>query len=304
MAATQERSLFDMPIDDIEFKCLGQFFALEFRQNERIDYKEARPDTGRPDSVRVAKTIGAMSNTRGGIVFLGVAENKRKKTPESWEGILMPDPIGWVMNVCHAYITPVVFPEVKPCRNEKTDCDVVFIRVPVGQNQPYSVKDKGVLVRIGNQNRIADLPTLERLFRRKIEPNTQLERLERLQAQQDVSTGKPDKPSQLVVNIVPRYDEFLPIRMGSNLDNMLFKVAKEMIRERHPLRTELPLEKTIGSTTRALFDSRTEDQTDELSLDKNAALVSRSYFQKQENGRWILMVYLRNWRRKFTTFLI
>ncbi len=152
-------SLFD-PSAKFDWSDIQAFLDQGLPESERIDYKvELNP--------RVAESIAAMANTRGGIVLVGVDEDAQKRPILPAKGISIDHIKGGSLgNLCHAglqplYVPPHVFVEFPkdPRRG------VMLVQVsPDTAPIPVWVEGKGVLVRIADQNRPADLMTLRTLL--------------------------------------------------------------------------------------------------------------------------------------------
>lgn len=160
--AGSARDVFSTPTGRLRWRDIRSFLYGEYPEDARIDYKLDMTD-------RITETIAAMANTRGGVILVGVDEDKARKTP-----LLPPVGIsirkhqggGTLVNYCHTGLQPVYLPSHSfvPISGKK-DKAVLVVQVR-SDEAPIPVRDeqKGFLVRIGDQNRPADLQTLKALL--------------------------------------------------------------------------------------------------------------------------------------------
>ena len=96
-------SLFE-PIAKLDWSDIQAFLDQRLPEGERIDYKaELNP--------RVAESIGAMANTRGGIIVVGVEEDAEKKPVLPPKGISVDQIKGGSLgNFCRALLQPLYVP--------------------------------------------------------------------------------------------------------------------------------------------------------------------------------------------------
>lgn len=68
----QTRSLFKLPIHEITYEDIRLFVEQKIPEGRMLDYKKCLPKN-------ISKTIAAMGNTDGGIILLGVEEEKEQE---------------------------------------------------------------------------------------------------------------------------------------------------------------------------------------------------------------------------------
>jgi predicted HTH transcriptional regulator len=66
--------LWTMPIEEIEFRHIDEFLNMKLLENNRLDYKAAMPS-------ELNKAIAAFANTFGGLLIIGVDEDKNTNEP-------------------------------------------------------------------------------------------------------------------------------------------------------------------------------------------------------------------------------
>lgn len=132
-------------------------------EDERLEFKADWSDS-------ITETIVAMANRHGGVILVGVAEDRagganRLVWPPA--GVSKAKrPLGKLGSVCHQHIRPDYAPEaVMVDIPDKDDLCIVVIRVDAATApRPLWHQTKGVAFRVGEQVRPADLDTLRRLF--------------------------------------------------------------------------------------------------------------------------------------------
>jgi predicted HTH transcriptional regulator len=122
---------------------------IKLNEGVSLDFKEKLPS---PDDL--AKLLVAFSNTKGGKIVVGITDKTRKI-----KGLELDLNVEeYVMNVASNNCLPLISPSLEfiSYRNKL----VAVVEVPAGEQKPYQVKklgaEKGVYVRIGSTNRLAD----------------------------------------------------------------------------------------------------------------------------------------------------
>jgi hypothetical protein len=158
--------LYSKPVNAITYDDLKAFFTTGEPpiEGDRLDGKVELID-------RVVETIVGMANTDGGLILIGFSEiesagqsTKRLKWPPV--AIDSPSIQDALASKCHTKIRPNYVPGAKlidvPGQSGRY---VLVIRVDLRRApRPLWHEDKGVLVRVGDQNRPADLETLRHLL--------------------------------------------------------------------------------------------------------------------------------------------
>ena len=153
--------LYRIQPNKLNWQDIEQFLHLNLPEGDTLDYKK-------DFSEGVPASIAAMANTRGGIIIIGVEEDTKTKKPTRVLGIGSHHyGSGTLGNHCRRlqprYVPPhhlVEFPT-------DTTKGILVVRVqPEHAPVPIWDEDGGVLVRVGDQNRPADLQTLRSLLDR------------------------------------------------------------------------------------------------------------------------------------------
>lgn len=132
--------------------------VIKLNESVSLDFKEILPS---PDEL--AKLLVAFSNTKGGKIIIGIEDKTRKI-----KGLKLDLNVEeYVMNVASNNCLPIISPSVEfvTYKNKL----IAVIEIPAGEQKPYQVKklgsEKGVYVRIGSTNRLADKALIAELGR-------------------------------------------------------------------------------------------------------------------------------------------
>ncbi len=116
--------IYDKPTQDINWQDVEEFCRQGIAENTYLDYKEDFPNN-------LAKTIAAMANTLGGIIFIGIKEDAESKPITPLKGIQFQRGLSErVTNIILSNITPPVFPEVGVCTNDDSTLALILINIP------------------------------------------------------------------------------------------------------------------------------------------------------------------------------
>ena len=136
---------------------MNRFKALTINliQQGEGKFVQFKEENVRPESI--AKTMVAFSNSEGGTILIGVADNGEIK------GISKDKLDEWVVNIARTNCIPSVEPRI-----EKVDIDgrqVISVEIPPGI-EPRKTKDGRYYIRVGATNREPSTFELVRLFQR------------------------------------------------------------------------------------------------------------------------------------------
>lgn len=139
---------------------MTEFCNQKLAENTYLDYKERFPKD-------LQKTISAMANTLGGVIIIGVEEDKKVGKPVlPVEGIDMERGLEErVTNTILTNISPPLFPEIAVCPNDDEEKAFVVIRVPQSHDAPHAThQGSRVYIRTGNLNSPEELASIEKVF--------------------------------------------------------------------------------------------------------------------------------------------
>jgi len=148
----------------LAFSDIDAFCQEGHLEGIQIDYKQSLPKDG------LAKHFAAFSNTRGGIIIIGVEEDKTGK-PAKWEGIALDSKLIDRIHQYAASVDPI--PTYKVHHTDERNGKVfILVRIYEGHNTPYYVQnDPRIYVRTGNITSLIDLASrdaTELLFGKKV----------------------------------------------------------------------------------------------------------------------------------------
>lgn len=143
------------PLETFTYDKVVAFCGERFREGLQLDYKEDLPGSG------LSKQIASFANTRGGVLVIGVTEDRRTGIPSAWNGILdsaksVEKIYQWISNV-----TPIPPHDlhVTDARNGRV---FILVRVDEGPQSPYYVQnDANIWVRTGNISTPVDIASPE-----------------------------------------------------------------------------------------------------------------------------------------------
>jgi|CXWL01.1.fsa_nt_gi hypothetical protein len=145
--------------DDIVAHC-----GEKHPEGVQLDYKENYPQKD------LSKLFAAFSNTRGGLIIIGVKENRTTGIPETWNGIVIDATLVERVHQQALSVTPLPSYQVR-MTDEKSGMIFLLIRIDEGASTPYFVKnDANVWVRTGNIRNpigIAEPEWLELLYKKR-----------------------------------------------------------------------------------------------------------------------------------------
>ena len=149
--------ILNTPIHELTFNDVVAFCAQKHVEGIQIDYKQGIPPKG------LAKQFAAFSNTRGGIIIVGVEEDSKTGVPLKWEGIQNQGKLIDRVHQFAANVEPI--PDYDVCvTNESNGKVFLLIRIFEGDSTPYYVQnDFNIYVRTGNITNLIDIASPEAL---------------------------------------------------------------------------------------------------------------------------------------------
>ena len=148
-------ALFDRNPRAVTWDELDGFLKEGHLESERLEYKIELQSS-------VADTLVAFANMEGGLLIGGVIEEHGK--PKSWPGIDGKDPLGTLANHNSMQCLPPVRYEQQMITNPATGKPLLLVRVERSLRRPHMTRQKGILVRVGDQERPADLELTRKWF--------------------------------------------------------------------------------------------------------------------------------------------
>lgn len=126
--------IIDKNIKTISFEDVKNFCALGYSEGSELDYKKELSNHFWKD---LQKYVSAFANMQGGLIIVGVEEDKKTGKPKVWDGIPIEaeqldriDSILANMNPMPQVITHLV-------KNEKENSAFILIKIFAGSNPPY-----------------------------------------------------------------------------------------------------------------------------------------------------------------------
>jgi len=137
-------NIFNNPISNFSFSDIAQFCTEGHIEGVQLDYKRELPAKG------LAKHFSSFSNTRGGLLIIGVEEDSRTGKPIACEGLVFETKL---VDKIHQYAASV---EPRPAydvhvTDEQNGKVFILVRVFEGDRTPYYVQnDANLYIRTGN----------------------------------------------------------------------------------------------------------------------------------------------------------
>lgn len=155
--------ILNKPINSFKFADVVDFCTQKKPEGWQIDYKREFPKD-------LTRHISAFSNTRGGIIIMGVEEDRDTGLPKAWEGV--SDAAKLVERVYQEASNVEPFPSIDVVKtNEVNGKAFILIRVFEGANTPYYAQNDGrIWVRTGNIKNPIDVGSpdwIELLFNKR-----------------------------------------------------------------------------------------------------------------------------------------
>ena len=137
-------NILNNPIDSFSFSDIAEFCEQGQIEGVQLDYKRELPAKG------LAKHFSSFSNTRGGLLIIGVEEDSKTGKPKAWEGVAFESKL---VDKIHQYASSV---EPRPAydvhvTDENNGKVFILVRIFEGDRTPYYVQnDANLYIRTGN----------------------------------------------------------------------------------------------------------------------------------------------------------
>ena len=131
-------------LQELSFSDIEAFLKQGYPEGTQIEYKREIPQKS------LSKSIAAFANTRGGIILIGVEEDRDTGVPIKWEGIPNEDRIRERISQFIANVEPLPAYDIRiiEVTGERV---VVLVRILEGDRTPYYVQnDANLWVRTEN----------------------------------------------------------------------------------------------------------------------------------------------------------
>ena len=112
----------------------------------------------------MAKTVAAMTNTSGGGILIGVAEDRKSSKPISpHRGVPMDPGLNeQILNICVSNITPILAPDVAVVPDPTATVAVTVLRISQSHQAPHAIsKSTAVYIHRGGTSNLENLATLD-----------------------------------------------------------------------------------------------------------------------------------------------
>lgn len=140
-------TIYQKPINEITWADVEAFCSQGIPENAVLDYKSDFP-------ANLENTASAMANTYGGIILIGVPDDKQNKPLLPVPGIANePRLADRVTNICISNINPPLVPEIAVCENAGKTRAVIVVRIAESHETPHAIShNTRIYLRTGNRN--------------------------------------------------------------------------------------------------------------------------------------------------------
>lgn len=160
-----DRSLFLLPLDQITWSDVQAFLSQHLEETSVLDYTEIRERSHERDLDGLLEIIAAMANSDGGIILAGVSKDQTASNRPGEPVGMHPKFVDSLKNKCRSLMQPSFVPDIVSISMPDKKEVILLVRLsPEHHPRPVLLKDKGVLVRIGDSNLRADYYRLQQLF--------------------------------------------------------------------------------------------------------------------------------------------
>lgn len=142
---------FDKPFHDITFQDVVAFCERQLPEGKQLDYKYLLPK----NYEKFAKVIASFANAMGGLLIIGVQDDRNDKPRPPFAGIPYHEKLrNTIEDIIQVYIDPIVFVDINVCVNKAGDRMFVLIQIPQSNLTPHLVgKLKRAYIRTGQSSR-------------------------------------------------------------------------------------------------------------------------------------------------------
>ena len=121
---------FDKPFHEVTFEDVVKFCHKRVPEGKQLDYKYVLPK----NYEKFAKVIASFANALGGLIIVGVQDDKNDQPHPPFIGIPFHEKLrNTIEDIIKVYIDPVVFVDINICINKTGDRMFVLIQIPPGK---------------------------------------------------------------------------------------------------------------------------------------------------------------------------
>lgn len=194
------------------------FLSLNLTETEVLEYK-------RDLSADLSPVVAAFANTEGGTIVVGADEVRATKGPRDTGGFVHRSPRSAVTSQLQAYLDPVPPFETTlvPADDERA---YMLIRVAPSTTRVVLHREKGILVRVGDQCVAPNRSAFERLIAREAAARDAVDmRLRSAQGRAGLLNGPGGTESRLLVSVAIDPLAELSVVPADPLDDLLANVG-------------------------------------------------------------------------------
>ncbi len=142
---------FDKPFQEVTFDDVVAFCKKRVPEGKQLDYKYILPK----NHEKFAKVIASFANALGGLIIVGVQDDKNDQPHPPFIGIPYHEKLrNTIEDIIKVYIDPVVFVDINICINKSGERMFVLIQIPQSNLTPHLVgKLKRAYIRTGQSSR-------------------------------------------------------------------------------------------------------------------------------------------------------
>ena len=142
---------FEKPFHELTFEDVVHFCQRRLPEGKQLDYKYQLPK----NHEKFAKTIASFANALGGVIIVGVQDDRNDKPCPPFHGIPYHEKLrNSIEDIIQVYIDPIVFVDINVCISPDGNRMFVLIQIPQSNLTPHLVgKLKRAYVRTGQASR-------------------------------------------------------------------------------------------------------------------------------------------------------
>jgi hypothetical protein len=134
---------------------------IEQGESNTVEFKRQIEEESRPGNVyEFVESIVAFANSKGGIILLGVDDDGQVY------GLSEKDDVDRIGKIVRSHCIPE--PKYECTKRPIGEKEIMVIRVEEGSDKPYTAWQKGVFIRAGSTDRIAERYELDEIYRLKM----------------------------------------------------------------------------------------------------------------------------------------